>query len=80
MALHGGSHMTDTEQPQIASSIAIEGRFKALVDQRDAAMNRIVMLAGELADMEEKIASQARLIAKMQAEAAKSNIPTGGTP
>lgn len=38
------------------SDVEIEGRFKAITMQRDTAMNQVVMLMGNIATLEAKIA------------------------
>ena len=38
------------------SDVEIEGRFKAMTVQRDNAMNQVVMLMGNIATLEAKIA------------------------
>ncbi len=38
------------------SDVEIEGRFKAITMQRDTAMNQVVMLMGNIASLEAKIA------------------------
>lgn len=38
------------------SDVEIEGRFKALTMQRDNAMNQVVLLMGNIATLEAKIA------------------------
>jgi len=38
------------------SDVEIEGRFKAMTVQRDNAMNQVVMLMGNIATLEAKVA------------------------
>lgn len=67
-------------QQQRPSDVEVEAMLKALSEQRNGAMDQVVRLAAEIALLQNRLGLQQGLIAKMQAEAAKSNIPTGGTP